>query len=279
MKLSIIIVNYNVTRLLRNCLNSILQYISNVDYEVIVMDNLSPDDSWKVLIDEFSNVKFIENTSNEGFAKANNKAAKLATGEYILLLNPDTEFEGNMMKEILDFADAQSNFGCLGVRLHDLEGRFLLESKRSVPDVFNSFEKLFTPFSLKNKSKKGYYRNDIAENDIAEVDAITGAFMLMKKNLYLEIEGLDEAYFMYGEDIDLCYTLLRKGYKNWYFGKSSVLHIKGESTVKDKKYLENFYGAMQIFIQKYYKKQNPVQYQFLKLGLEVRHFIAKLQLK
>ena len=279
MRLSIIIVNYNVTRLLRNCLNSIQQYVSDVDYEVIVMDNQSPDSSWKILIDEFPTVKFIENTANEGFAKANNKAAKLATGEYILLLNPDTEFEGNMMKEILDFADAQSNFGCLGVRLHDLEGRFLLESKRSVPDVFNSFEKLFTPFSLKNKSKKGYYRNDIAENDIAEVDAITGAFMLMKKNLYLEIEGLDEAYFMYGEDIDLCYTLLRKGYKNWYFGKSSVLHIKGESTVKDKKYLENFYGAMQIFIQKYYKKQNPVQYLFLKLGLKVRHFIAKLQLK
>ena len=265
--------------MLRNCLNSIQQYVSDVDYEVIVMDNQSPDSSWKVLIDEFPAVKFIENTANEGFAKANNKAAKLATGEYILLLNPDTEFEGNMMKEILDFTDLQSNFGCLGVRLHDLEGKFLPESKRSVPDGFNSFEKLFTPFSLKNKSKKGYYRNDIAENDIAEVDAITGAFMLMKKNLYLEIEGLDEAYFMYGEDIDLWYTLLRKGYKNWYFGKSSVLHIKGESTVKDKKYLENFYGAMQIFIRKYYKKQNPVQYQFLKLGLKFRHFIAKLQLK
>ena len=279
MKLSIIIVNYNVTRLLRNCLNSIQQYISNVDYEVIVMDNLSPDSSWKVLIDEFPTVKFIENTANEGFAKANNKAAKLATGEYILLLNPDTAFEGNMMKEILDFVDAQSNFGCLGVRLHDLEGKFLPESKRSVPSVYNSFEKLFTHFSSKKKSKKGYYRNDIAETDIAEVDVITGAFLLMKRNLYLEINGLDETYFMYGEDIDLCYTLIRKGYKNWYFGKSSVLHIKGESTVKDKKYLENFYGAMQIFIRKYYKKQNPVQYLFLKLGLKVRHFIAKLQLK
>ena len=243
------------------------------------MDNLSPDDSWKVLIDEFPWVKFIENTANEGFAKANNKAAKLATGEYILLLNPDTAFEGNMMKEILDFADAQSNFGCLGVRLHDLEGRFLPESKRSVPDVFNSFEKLFTPFSSRKKSKKGYYRNDIEETDIAEVDVITGAFLLMKRNLYLEINGLDETYFMYGEDIDLCYTLIRKGYKNWYFGKSSVLHIKGESTVKDKNNLENFYGAMQIFIRKYYKKQNPVQYLFLKLGLKVRHFIAKLQLK
>ena len=265
--------------MLRNCLNSIQQYVSNVDYEVIVMDNLSPDSSWKVLIDEFPTVKFIENTSNEGFAKANNKAAKLATGEYILLLNPDTEFEGNMMKEILNFTDLQSNFGCLGVRLHDLEGRFLPESKRSVPSVYNSFEKLFTPFSSKKKSKKGYYRNDIAETDIAEVDVITGAFLLMKRNLYLEINGLDETYFMYGEDIDLCYTLIRKGYRNWYFGKSSVLHIKGESTVKDKKYLENFYGAMQIFIRKYYKKQNPVQYLFLKLGLKVRHFIAKLQLK
>ena len=265
--------------MLRNCLNSIQQYVSNVDYEVIVMDNLSPDDSWKVLIDEFPNVKFIENTANEGFAKANNKAVKLASGEYILLLNPDTAFEGNMMKEILDFVDAQSNFGCLGVRLHDLEGKFLPESKRSVPSVYNSFEKLFTPFSSKKKSKKGYYRNDIEETDIAEVDVITGAFLLMKRNLYLEINGLDETYFMYGEDIDLCYTLIRKGYKNWYFGKSSVLHIKGESTVKDKKYLENFYGAMQIFIRKYYKKQNPVQYQFLKLGLKVRHFIAKLQLK
>lgn len=279
MKLSIIIVNYNVTRLLRNCLNSIQQYISNLDYEVIVMDNLSPDDSWKVLIDEFPTVKFIENTANEGFAKANNKAAKLATGEYILLLNPDTAFEGNMMKEILDFVDAQSNFGCLGVRLHDLEGKFLPESKRSVPSVYNSFEKLFTHFSSKKKSKKGYYRNDIEETDIAEVDVITGAFLLMKRNLYLEINGLDETYFMYGEDIDLCYTLIRKGYKNWYFGKSSVLHIKGESTVKDKNYLENFYGAMQIFIRKYYKKQNPIQYQFLKLGLKVRHFIAKFQLK
>ena len=115
MRLSIIIVNYNVTRLLRNCLNSILQYISDVDYEVIVMDNQSPDSSWKVLIDVFPTVKFIENTSNEGFAKANNKAVKTAKGEYILLLNPDTELEGNYMSEILDFAEAQENLGCLGV--------------------------------------------------------------------------------------------------------------------------------------------------------------------
>lgn len=279
MKLSIIIVNYNVTQLLKNCLNSIQKYVQNVDYEVIVIDNQSPDISWKNLIPEFSSVKFIENTANEGFAKANNKAAKLAKGEYILLLNPDTELEGNYMKEILDFAENQSNFGCLGVRFHDLEGNFLPECKRSVPNILNSFEKLFSPFQSKNSSKKTYYRNDIAETEIAEVEVITGAFLLMKKDLYLEIGGLDETYFMYGEDIDLCYTLLRKGCKNWYFGKYSILHIKGESTVKDKKYLENFYGAMQIFIEKYYKKQAPLQYQFLKLGLHVRYLIAKLQIK
>ena len=265
--------------MLRNCLISIQRFVQDIDYEVIVIDNQSPDSSWKELINEFPTVKFIENSGNEGFAKANNKAAKLANGEYILLLNPDTELEGNYMKEILDFADNQANFGCLGVRFHDVEGKFLPECKRSVPNVFNSFEKLFSPFQTKNSSKKSYYRNDINETEIAEVEVITGAFLLAKRNVYLEIGGLDETYFMYGEDIDLCYTLIRKGYRNWYFGKYSVLHIKGESTVKDKKYLENFYGAMQIFIRKYYKKQNPFQYLFLKLGLKVRHFIAKLQLK
>lgn len=279
LKLSIIIVNYDVTQLLENCLNSIQRYVQNVDYEVIVIDNQSPDSSWKKLIPEFSSVKFIENIANDGFAKANNKAVKLANGEYILLLNPDTEFESNCMKEILDFTDSKTNFGCLGVRFHDLEGNFLPECKRSVPTIFNSFEKLFSPFQFNNSSRKSYYRNDITETEIAEVEVITGAFLLAKKKTYLEIGGLDETYFMYGEDIDLCYTFLRKGYKNWYFGKHSILHIKGESTVKDRKYLENFYGAMQIFIKKYYKKQSPIQYQFLKLGLQFRYFIARFQLK
>ncbi len=279
MKLSIIILNYNVTQWLKNCLLSIEKYVHNIDYEVIVIDNQSPDSSWKALISEFPAVKFIENTANEGFAKANNKAAKAALGKYILLLNPDTELEGDYMKEVIDFADSQSNFGCLGLKLHDLEGNFLPESKRTVPNVLNSFEKLFSPFTSKKNVKKGYYRNDISEEDIVEVDVITGAFLLIKRSLYLEIGGLDETYFMYGEDIDLCYTLLRKGYKNWYYGKHSVLHIKGESTVKDKKYLKNFYGAMLIFIEKYYKKHSPIQYQVLKLGLKIRYFMARIQLK
>lgn len=268
MKLSIIIVNYNVTELLRNCLSSIISFVQDLDYEVIVIDNKSPDSSWKDLKIEFPTVQFISSEVNHGFAIANNKAVKNARGEYILLLNPDTELEGFYMKEIVEFADQHKDLGCLGIRMHDATGKFLPESKRSVPDMFNSFEKLFTNF--KKKKSKSYYRNDIKEFEIAEVEVITGAFLLIKRDLYEQIGGLDEKYFMYGEDIDICFTLLRKKYKNWYYGKSSILHHKGESTVRDAKYLERFYGAMQIFIDKYYKNQKPVQHRFLSAGLKLR---------
>lgn len=277
MKLSVIIVNYNVTRLLRNCLLSIRQYIDGVSYEVIVIDNASTDATWKDLILEFPDFHFIASPTNDGFAKANNKAIKRAKGEYFLLLNPDTEFEGVYMKEVLNFADSKPDFGCLGLRMHDVNGEFLPESKRSVPDMFNSFEKLFTNF--KKNNSKSYYRNDIDENEISEVEVITGAFLLIKNEVYRKVGGLDDAYFMYGEDIDLCYTLLKNGYTNYYFGKVSILHHKGESTVKDEVYLERFYGAMQIFINKYYKESKPVQYSFLKAGLSLRHKIEKIKLK
>ncbi|MCD0479836.1 glycosyltransferase family 2 protein [Chryseobacterium sp. LC2016-29] len=276
-KLSIIIVHYNVTQLLRNCLFSIKKYAENIDYEVIVIDNKSTDSSWSDLIPEFPKVHFMASEENGGFAKANNEAIKTATGEYVLILNPDTELEGFYLKEILDFADSKTNFGCLGVRMHDANGDFLPESKRSVPDMMNSFEKLFTNF--KKKNSKSYYRNDVDEYEVAEVEVITGAFFLVKKEVYEKVGGLDESYFMYGEDIDLCYTLLNSGYQNYYYGKASILHHKGESTVKDEVYLERFYGAMQIFIDKYYRESKPLQYSFMKAGLKLRHKIEKIKLK
>lgn len=277
MKLSIIIVNYNVAQLLRNCLLSIQKYVKDLEYEVIVIDNASTDSSWKDLITEFPEVHFIASEINGGFSKANNTAIQAAKGEYILLLNPDTELEGFYMKEVLDFSDSQPDFGCLGIRMHDADGHFLPESKRSVPDMFNSFEKLFTNF--KKNNSKSYYRNDLEENVIAEVEVMTGAFLLLKKEVYEKVGGLDEAYFMYGEDIDLCYTLIRNGYKNYYYGKASLLHHKGESTIKNDVYLNRFYGAMQIFIDKYYKESKPMQYSFLKAGLKLRYQIEKIKLK
>ena len=276
-KLSIVIVNYNVTQLLRNCLLSIQKYCEGIDYEVIVIDNKSTDSSWGDLIPEFPKVQFIASEKNEGFSKANNRAIETAAGEYLLILNPDTELEGFYLNEILNFADSKTNFGCLGVRMHDADGNFLPESKRSVPDMINSFEKLFTNF--KKKKSKSYYRNDVDEYGVAEVEVITGAFFLVKKEVYEKVGGLDERYFMYGEDIDLCYTLLNTGYKNYYYGKASILHHKGESTVKDELYLERFYGAMQIFIDKYYRVNKPLQYSFMKAGLRLRHKIEKIKLK
>jgi len=277
MKLSIIIVNYNVTQLLRNCLFSIQKYVDGLDYEVIVIDNASTDSSWGDLIPEFPKVHFISSENNDGFAKANNKAVQSATGEYLLILNPDTELEGFYMKDILKFAQSHSDFGCLGVRMHDANGEFLPESKRSVPDMYNSFEKLFTNFRKNNS--KSYYRNDIGEFENAEVEVVTGAFLLIKRDIYEKVGGFDETYFMYGEDIDLCYTLLKNGYRNFYYGKASIFHYKGESTIKNEVYLERFYGAMQIFINKYYKESKPLQYSFLKAGLKLRHKIEKIKLK
>lgn len=277
-KISVVIVHYNVAHLLQNCILSIQKYFKDVSYEIIVVDNLSPDEAWKALISKFPQVNFIASTKNNGFSIANNIGVSHANGDYVLILNPDTEIEGYYIQELLDFADAKPKFGCLGVRMHDKIEVFLPESKRSVPDMKNSFEKLFTPFSKKS-NPKSYYRNDIGEYDIARCDVFTGAFLLLKKSVYQEIGGFDEDYFMYGEDIDICYTILQHGYENYYYGKHSILHYKGESTMKDEVYLQRFYGAMQIFIDKYYKKESPLQYQFLKLGLKIRHKVALFQIK
>ncbi|GGG55010.1 glycosyltransferase family 2 protein [Epilithonimonas arachidiradicis] len=276
MKVSVIIVHYQVKDLLRNCILSIKKYFQGFEYEIIVVDNNSPDSAWKSLMSEFPEANFISLDKNYGFSKANNIGVNSAKGKYVYILNPDTEIEGDYFKEVLDFADSKEKFGALGLRMHNLEGAFLPESKRSVPALVNSFEKLFTSFS---NSTKTYYRNDVGEFDIAEVEIMTGANLLMKKSVYEEVGGFDEQYFMYGEDIDLCYTILRRGYKNFYYGKYSILHYKGESTVRDRVYLDRFFGAMDIFIKKYYRKQKPFQYILMKLGLKLKYFIEKMKIK
>ena len=275
MKVSVIIVHYQVKNLLKKCILSIQKYFKELDYEIIVVDNNSPNSDWKVLINEFPDVNFITLEENLGFSKANNIGVKSAKGEYVYILNPDTEIESDF-QDVLDFADEQNKFGALGLRMHDAEGVFLPESKRSVPGLFNSFEKLFTRV---NNDSKTYYRNDVDEFGVDEVEVMTGANLLMKKSVYEEVGGFDENYFMYGEDIDLCYTILQSGYKNFYYGKSSILHYKGESTVYDKIYLDRFFGAMDIFIKKYYRKQKPLQYFLMKIGLKVKHFLEEKKIK
>lgn len=266
-KLSVIIVNYNVQHFLHVCLQSVFKALKEIDAEVIVVDNHSSDDSCEMVKSSFPSVKLIENKVNVGFSKANNQGVELATGAYVLILNPDTIIAENTFKNLLLFADNKPDLGALGIRLIDGTGAFLYESKRNIPTPSRAFFKL-----LSNANEKlGYYANQIDKDTNSKVEILVGAFMLLKKEVYQKMGGFDERFFMYGEDIDLSYRLLKSGYSNYYVGSESAIHFKGESTQKDVKYLGYFYGAMKLFYRKHYKF-NKI-YDFL-MGIGIRCWYA-----
>lgn len=211
-----------------------------------MIDNNSSDDSCKMVRNRFPKIHLIENKENVGFSKANNQAVELANGEYVCILNPDTAVAEDTFLKVLSYAESVKDLGALGVHLMDGTGSFLPESKRNVPKPMVSFMKLLGV-------GKGYYALQVSESDQGVVDVLVGAFILVKKNIYLEIGGFDEDYFMYGEDIDFSYKITKKGYKNHYLGSVKVLHYKGESTMRDKQYMDRFYGAMKIFYKKHFK--------------------------
>ncbi len=244
--LSIIIVNYNVQYFLEQCLTSVYLAANNIESEIIVVDNNSTDGSCKMIQEIFPNVKLITNENNVGFSKANNQGVNKAKGKYVLILNPDTVVAEDTFETFLKFAEKQEKFGAIGARFIDGTGSFLPECKRNIPTFKIAIQKI-----LGNSNK--YYANHINEREVSNVDILTGAFMLIKREIYQEVNGFDEDYFMYGEDIDLSYKLLQNGYQNYYFGKSSIIHYKGESTIKNISYLKNFYGAMHIFYKKHFK--------------------------
>ncbi|MCR8666397.1 glycosyltransferase family 2 protein [Aestuariibaculum sp. M13] len=247
MKLSIVILNYNVRYFLELCLKSVQAAITDVDAEIIVVDNDSEDDSCKMVKELFPEVKLIENKENYGFSKGNNIGVAQAKGEYICILNPDTVVAEDTFIKLLNFADNTTDLGIVGCKLINGSGEFLPESKRNVPYVKVAFKKMLGKPEL-------YYANHIDENAIGKAKILVGAFMLMKKDVFFEVGAFDEEYFMYGEDIDLSYSIYKAGYSNYYFGETTVLHYKGESTLRDKHYVKRFYGAMQIFYQKHFKK-------------------------
>ena len=247
MKLSVIILNYNVRYFLELCLKSVQEAIKDIDAEIIVVDNNSSDDSCQMVNNIFPDVRLIQNDKNLGFSKGNNQGVAIASGEYVLILNPDTVHAEDSIIRLLDFADSKENIGVVGCKLIDGSGKFLPESKRNIPTPLVSIKKIFG-------NSKSYYANHLNENTNGKVDILVGACMLLKKEVYKDVEGFDEDYFMYGEDIDLSYKILKHGYDNYFFGDTTILHFKGESTLKDKTYANHFYGAMKIFYKKYFKK-------------------------
>lgn len=253
MKLSVVILNYNVCQFLQQCIISVQRATKGLDAEIIVIDNASSDGSCDMVKAEFPGLNLIENQDNVGFSKANNQAVKLAKGDYVCILNPDTAVAEDTFIEALKRVEQLPNLGAMGVYLMDGTGNFLPESKRNLPTPSRSLKKLIG----RTKGKNGYYATHVQPVSAGSVEILVGAFMLMKRSVYEEVGGFDEDYFMYGEDIDLSYKLIKAGYQNYYDGSLTVLHYKGESTQKDSAYLKRFYGAMRIFYGKHFNS-NPL---------------------
>jgi GT2 family glycosyltransferase len=266
---SVVIVNYNVRYFLEQCILSIQAASYNLAIEIIVVDNLSTDESCTMLQQKFPEVILIQNNENQGFAKANNQGVAISKGEYVLILNPDTVVAEDTLTKILNFAKTKQNLGALGVKLIDGSGKFLPESKRGIPTPQVSFNKLF---GISSKQTGKYYATHINENETGIVDILVGAFMFVKKEVYDEVNGFDEDYFMYGEDIDLSYKILNKGYQNYYYAKTQVVHYKGESTKKDVKYLKYFHSAMKIFYRKHFKLNKLYDF-IMSFGIELWYLL------
>jgi O-antigen biosynthesis protein len=266
MKLSIVIVNYNVKYFLEQALHSVRKALNGIDAEVFVVDNHSVDGSCEMVKRKFPEVILIENKENTGFSKANNQAIHLSKGEYVLLLNPDTVVEEDCFSKTIDFMDKTPDAGALGVKMIDGKGHFLPESKRGLPTPKVAFYKMFGFATIFPKSKRfgQYHLGYLDKNNIHAVEVLAGAFMLLRKSLLDKIGLLDEDYFMYGEDIDLCYRISKSGYKNYYFPNTTIIHYKGESTKKTSiNYVFIFYRAMITFAQKHYTQKHARLFSFL----------------
>ena len=278
-KLSVVIVNYNVKHFIEQCLFSVLKAAENIACEIFVVDNNSVDGSVTIIKDKFPQVNLIVNKVNTGFSVANNQAIRLAKGEYVLLLNPDTVVQEDTFTKVISFMDTHADAGGLGVKMLDGQGNFAPESKRGLPTPFVAFYKMvgLSRFFPKSAKFGKYHLSYLPQDQINEVDVLSGAFMLMRKSVLDKIGLLDETFFMYGEDIDLSYRIQKSGYKNYYFPETQIIHYKGESTKRSSlNYVIIFYKAMAIFSRKHFSGSNAFWFNalihfaiFLKAGIAI----------
>jgi GT2 family glycosyltransferase len=288
MQLSVIILNYNVRYFLELCVLSVQKAIQNLDAEIIVIDNNSSDDSCAMIKQRFPNIKLIENKENLGFPKGNNIGVKEAKGEFICILNPDTVVAEDTFEKVLSFVSSRArhpersrgtsdDLGIVGCKLIDGTGNFLPESKRGVPTPWVAFTKIFGLYKISNVFGK-YYAQHLTENQTGKVDILVGAFMVMKRELYNELGGFDENCFMYADDIDLSYRALFLKKQNYYFHETTVIHYKGESTVRDETYMKRFQEAMNFFYKKHFNYSFFFTF-FMKIGSFVFSLFKKNQQK
>lgn len=281
MKLSVIIVNYNVKHFLEQCLHSVYKSLRGMEAEVFVVDNHSLDGSCHLVREKFPAVKLIVNNKNNGYSAANNQALRIARGQYALLLNPDTVVEEDTFSKVVDFMDNHPDAGGLGVKMIDGKGRFLPESKRGLPTPWVAFYKIFGFSKLFPRTRQfgRYHLSYLDKDETHEVDVLCGAFMLLRMETLKKTGLLDETFFMYGEDIDLSYRIMQSGYKNYYYAGTTIIHYKGESTKKGSiNYVKMFYNAMLIFSKKHFSSGNYRAYSaFVHIAIYFRAFVAVVQ--
>jgi GT2 family glycosyltransferase len=265
-KLSVIIVNYNVKYFLEQCLLSVIKAASHIETEILVVDNNSSDGSVDYIRQRFPSVNVIANKDNPGFSKANNQGIRMTKGEFILILNPDTLVAEDTFDICIDFMNKHADAGTLGVKMIDGKGNFLPESKRALPTPEVAFYKMFGLARLFPHSHRfgKYHLSYLSKDETNPVDILSGAFMFFRKKVLDEVGYFDEAFFMYGEDIDLSYRVLKAGYKNYYLADTTIIHYKGESTKKGSlNYVKVFYQAMIIFARKHFAASRAGFFSFL----------------
>ena len=256
MLLSVVILNYNVKHFLEVCIRSVQKSLEYIEGEIIVVDNASTDGSREMMELLFPDVAYIYQKENTGFPKGNNIGVAKARGKYVCILNPDIIVAEDTFSILLKAYEGFDNPGILGCRLIDGSGAFLMESKRGTPTPWVALTKVLSLYRVfpKNRLFNRYYAQHLNENEKGTVDVLPGACMFMRKDLYEQTGGFDEGCFMYSDDIDLSYTILKKGLHNYYIPNTSVIHFKGESTLKDGLYMKRFKEAMQFFYKKHFRK-------------------------
>ena len=254
MELSIIIVNYNVKEFLQNLLHSIEKASSNIVKEIIVIDNASDDGSVEVIKEKFPSVNLLENKINVGFGKANNQGLAIAKGKYILFINPDCIVSEDTLDKMISFFESHPDCGLAGCKILNSDGTLQLACRRSFPGPWTSFTKVTGLSNIFPNSKifARYNLTYLDENKTYEVDAVSGSFMMIRKEVYEKTGGFDELFFMYGEDLDLCYRVQKNDYKVFYVHDTQIIHYKGESTKRSNlDETKLFYDAMHLFVKKH----------------------------
>jgi len=275
MDLSIIIVNYNTKKLLRDTIQSVIDTVDSTKYEIIVVDNASNDGSIELVKKQYPQVMLIENKDNLGFPKANNIGIREALGEYILLLNSDTKVLDHCIEKCLEYMDMNFNVGALGCKLVLANGKLDHACKRGFPTPKASLYYILKLHKLFPLSKRfgEYTLNYLPIDEINEVDALTGAFMMLRKEVINKVGPLDETFFMYGEDLDWCFRIKDAGYKVIYYPEAVTIHYKGGSS-KRKRYktIYEFHRAMYIFYNKHYRNK----YNFVVTGIVFAAIAVKM---